>query len=133
MVRMRRSSWAVTLGLLFGLAGPASAGLVTYTFSGMGTGDLAGTAFTNSPFLVTISGDTADISRSLIDPDTPVLVNLSDTFSPAGDQFAEVLSGVTYGITNVSVASVPEPSSVTLLLAGGLTILGIARRRTAGG
>ena len=81
---------------------------------------------------MTISGDTADISRSLIDPDTPVLVNLSDTFSPAGDQFAEVLSGVTYRITNVSVA-LPEPSSVTLLLAGGLTILGIARRRTAGG
>ena len=84
MVRMRRSSWAVALGLLFGLAGPASGDLVTYTFSGMGTGDLGGTAFTNSPFLVTISGDTADISRFLIDPDTPVLVNLSATIEISG-------------------------------------------------
>lgn len=84
MVRMHRGSWAVSLGLLFGLAAPASAGFVTYTFSGTGTGDLGGTAFTDSPFQVTISGDTADISRSLVDPDTPVLVNLSATIEISG-------------------------------------------------
>lgn len=32
-----------------------------------------------------------------------------DTFSPDGDQYAEVLSGASYRITGVTVSSVPEP------------------------
>lgn len=55
-----------------------------------------------------------------------------DTFSPDGQLFTEVLSGVSYRITNVAVTPVPEPPSVVLAIAGGLTILAFARRRSAG-
>ncbi len=54
-----------------------------------------------------------------------------DTFSPDGDQYAEVLSGASYRITGVTVSSVPEPSSAILILTGGLTVYGFARLRIA--
>ena len=54
-----------------------------------------------------------------------------DTFSPDGEQYAEVLSGVSYRITDVAVSSVPEPSSAILFLIGGLTVFGFAGRRIA--
>ena len=54
-----------------------------------------------------------------------------DTFSPDGDQYAEVLSGVSYRITDVAESSVPEPSSAILVLTGGLTVFGFARLKIA--
>ena len=55
-----------------------------------------------------------------------------DTFSPDQNQYAEVLSGVSYRITDVALSSVPEPSSAILVLTGGLAVLVFTRRRTAG-
>ncbi|WP_372786082.1 hypothetical protein [Phenylobacterium sp.] len=41
---------------------PADAASITYTISGLGSGSLAGTAFTDAGYTFTLSGDTEDIS-----------------------------------------------------------------------
>jgi len=82
MIRVTFVTWAAALLASFGLAGPVNADFVTYTFSGTGTGDLGGAAFTNADFRVTITGNTGDIS--LLGPGILDIVNLPAVIEVAG-------------------------------------------------
>lgn len=58
---------AVALGLLAGMAAlavPAQAGPITYTFTGTVSGNVSGTAFTNSLLTLTAVGDTTSVTQA---------------------------------------------------------------------
>src|SRR4051812_48743628 len=55
---MRIRTALAALAASFFVAGAAQAALVTYAFSGSGSGDLAGAAFGDRPFDLVLTGDT---------------------------------------------------------------------------
>ena len=48
------------LAIVAGYVSPANAGPITYAFVGTGGGTIGQTTFTNSPFVITMTGDTAN-------------------------------------------------------------------------
>lgn len=74
--------WVAVVAALLGLVGPGQAAMITYTFSGTGTGDLNGNNFTNASFRVTVIGDITNIFPFL--PGTLDIVNLPATIEISG-------------------------------------------------
>ena len=59
----------------------ARAGPIIYTFTGVGSGSVNGTAFNNARFTIEAFADTANVGRYII-PDQPDLFVLSSEFPP---------------------------------------------------
>jgi hypothetical protein len=105
---MKRLSCTFVLGtaiLLLGVAGPAHAVPITYTQSGIGSGTIGGSTFTNALVVFTMTGDTDNVVANSEFEDDGVVV-------PAGIFFANVSSLTTVDITGIGIATVIDPSAV---------------------
>jgi len=63
---------------------PAQATPITFSFTGVGSGNLDTTVFTDAAFEVLISADTDDVSYDIYGPDTPAIEDLSGTIDISG-------------------------------------------------
>ena len=69
-MRLSRTAVAVVLGvvLLFAVAAPtAKAGIITFTYTGNGTGTFDGTPFASDPFVAVFTGNTTGEVRNAFD------------------------------------------------------------------
>jgi hypothetical protein len=63
---------------------PAQATPITFSFTGVGSGNLDTTVFTDAAFEVLISADTDDVSYDIYGPDIPIIEDLSGTIDISG-------------------------------------------------
>ena len=91
---------AAVLGLVIGVAGRAEADLATYMETGVGSGSLDGTAFTDVPFTLVATADTNNVTGG-----PPI-------FSVPNDALTVAVSGITATFTiptiTVSNQGVPD-------------------------
>ena len=105
---MKQLSCSFVLGtaiLLLGVAGPAHAAPITYTQSGIATGTIGGTTFTNALVVFTMTGDTDNVVANEEFEDDGVIV-------PAGIFFANVSSLTTVEIAGFGIAQLTDPNAI---------------------
>ena len=105
---MKRLSCTFVLGmaiLLLGLAGPANAVPITYTQTGIASGTLGGSAFTNAFVVLTVNGDTDNVVLNSEFEDDGFIV-------PAGLFYINLSSLTTVDIAGIGTATVTDPSAV---------------------
>jgi hypothetical protein len=107
--RVSRLALAAGVALIVASAGNAAqAGHIVYSFSGLATGDLAGTPFTNASFDITASGNTSNVFLAMSPPaavntyaNYPVKVKISvaglGTFKVTDPSYALENAGVLTG------------------------------------
>jgi hypothetical protein len=105
---MKRLPRTFVLGiaiLLFGVAGSVQAVPITYTQTGIASGVLGGSAFTNALVVITMNGDTDNVVLNSPFEDDGVIV-------PAGLFFINLSSLTTVDVAGIGTATVTDPSAV---------------------
>jgi hypothetical protein len=104
---MTRLSCTFVLGLaiLFGVAGPAQAIPITYTQSGIASGTIGGTTFTDALVVFTMTADTDNVVANGEFEDDGVIV-------PAGTFFVNVSSLTTVDIAGIGIALLTDPNAI---------------------
>jgi hypothetical protein len=105
---MKRHSFTFALGLailLFGVAGLAQAVPITYTQTGIVSGTLGGSTFTNASILMTMIGDTDNIVGNPELEDDGVIV-------PANFVFANPSFATTLNITGLGLVTITDPTAI---------------------
>ena len=95
----------VTAILLFGIAGSAQAVPITYTQTGIASGILGGSAFTNASILMTMIGDTDNIVGNPEFEDDGVVI-------PANIFFANPSFATTLNITGLGLVTITDPTAI---------------------
>jgi hypothetical protein len=106
--RMKRLSGTFVLGtamLLIGVAAPTYAVPITYTQSGIASGTIGGSTFTNALVVFTMTGDTDNVVANEEFEDGGVIV-------PAGIFFANVSSLTTVDIAGFATAQLTDPNAI---------------------
>ena len=105
---MKRHSFTFALGLailLFGVAGLAQAVPITYTQTGIASGILGGSAFTNASILMTMIGDTDNIVGNPEFEEDGVVI-------PANLFFANPSFATTLNITGLGLVTITDPTAI---------------------
>ena len=105
---MKRHSFTFALGLailLFGVAGLAQAVPITYTQTGIASGTLGGSTFTNASILMTMIGDTDNIVGNPEFEDDGVVI-------PANIFFANPSFATTLNITGLGLVTITDPTAI---------------------
>ena len=105
---MKRHSFTFALGLailLFGVAGLAQAVPISYTQTGIASGILGGSAFTNASILMTMIGDTDNIVGNPEFEDDGVVI-------PANIFFANPSFATTLNITGLGLVTITDPTAI---------------------
>ena len=105
---MKRHSFTFALGLailLFGVAGLAQAVPITYTQTGIASGILGGSAFTNASILMTMIGDTDNIVGNPEFEEDGVVI-------PANIFFANPGFATTLNITGLGLVTITDPTAI---------------------
>ena len=95
----------VTAILLFGIAGSAQAVPITYTQTGIASGILGGSAFTNASILMTMIGDTDNIVGNPEFEEDGVVI-------PANLFFANPSFATTLNITGLGLVTITDPTAI---------------------
>jgi len=95
----------VTAILLFGIAGSAQAVPITYTQTGIASGILGGSAFTNASILMTMIGDTDNIAGNPEFEEDGVVI-------PANLFFANPSFATTLNITGLGLVTITDPTAI---------------------
>ncbi len=105
---MKRLSCTLVLGtaiLLLGAAGPAHAGPITYTQSGIASGTIGGSTFTDALVTVTVHGDTDNVVANSVFEDDGVEI-------PAGLYLINLSSLTTIDIADIGIATIIDRVAV---------------------
>ena len=105
---MKRHSFTFALGLailLFGVAGLAQAVPITYTQTGIASGTLGGSTFTNASILMTMIGDTDNIVGNPEFEEDGVVI-------PANLFFANPSFATTLNITGLGLVTITDPTAI---------------------
>ena len=105
---MKRHSFTFALGLailLFGVAGLAQAVPITYTQTGIASGTLGGSTFTNASILMTMIGDTDNIAGNPEFEEDGVVI-------PANLFFANPSFATTLNITGLGLVTITDPTAI---------------------
>ena len=95
----------VTAILLFGIAGLAQAVPITYTQTGIASGILGGSTFTNASILMTMIGDTDNIAGNPEGEEDGVVI-------PANLFFANPSFATTLNITGLGLVTITDPTAI---------------------
>jgi len=95
----------VTAILLFGIAGSAQAVPITYTQTGIASGILGGSAFTNASILMTMIGDTDNIAGNPEFEEDGVVI-------PANIFFANPGFATTLNIAGLGLVTITDPTAI---------------------
>ena len=105
---MKRHSFTFALGLailLFGVAGLAQAVPITYTQTGIASGTLGGSTFTNASILMTMIGDTDNIAGNPEFDDDGFVI-------PANLFFANPSFVTTLDIAGIGLVTITDPTAI---------------------
>lgn len=105
---MKRHSFTFALGLailLFGVAGLAQAVPITYTQTGIASGTLGGSSFTNASILMTMIGDTDNIVGNPPFEDDGFVI-------PANFIFVNPGFATTLNISGLGLVTITDPTAI---------------------